>query len=152
MQTYVGYGINTNDIPDEDWLALAKKYDKETFETYLRSTYKEEPDKTDEKDQVQDALDFIEKNSSSRCEYLRDIINENEKEKAGTDYIVTNYDNYLVFDSIRFADDSKRTKYIRTEADFINMIGRYIPLENGKLTFGNLCEGSDWFDPVYSLE
>ncbi len=60
------------------------------------------------------------------------------------------YDSYLVFDSVRFADDSPRTEYIRSADDFIEMISRYVPIE--ALKFGNLYEGSDWIDPCYYLE
>lgn len=71
------------------------------------------------------------------------IINEGESAAAGTDYIVAAYDNWLVFDSVRFADDSKRTQYIRTADDFLTMIARYLPLEN--LSVGNVFAG-DWCD------
>lgn len=150
MQIYVGYGFNTNDIPDEEWLPLVEKYDKKFFEEHLRDTYEKEPADIDTEDKIADAIDFIEENSMGRCEYLRDIINHEEKDKAGTDYIVTCYDNFLVFDSIRFADDSKRTEYIRNAGDFVAMISRYINTKN--IAFGNLYDGNDWQDPAYWLD
>ena len=159
MQTYVGYGFNTNDIPNETWLSLGEKYDNEAVEAFLANAIEDNtipgmppyiPDKSEKAELV---LDFIENNNIGAydfCEYLRIIINKNEAKKAGTTYIVSSYNNYLVFDSVRFADDSKRTKYIRNQEAFISMIQRYIPVEN--LTFGNLYEGTDWVDPVYTLE
>ena len=141
MQNYIGYGFDTNDISDETWYILVSKYDSEEISNEISIT---------EDDKIQDALEFIDGSNISRCEYLRNIINSEESEKAGTDYIVTDYDNYLVFNSIRFADDSKRTEYIRNADEFIAMVGRYIPTEN--LHFGNLYEGTDWMDPSYWME
>lgn len=153
MLTYVGYGFDTNEINDEIWYALANKYDNEELTEHFHNNFAEEiannkPLNKDNK--IQDAIEFINKNNTDCCEYLRNIINSEESKKAGTNYIVTSYDNFLVFDSIRFADDSKRTKYIRNTDDFITMIKRYIPIEN--IHFGNLYEGTDWADPAYTLE
>ena len=63
---------------------------------------------------------------------------------------MSSYDDYLVFDSVRFAGDSPRADYIRTAEDFVKMIARYVPVEN--LTFGNLYEGSDWADSCFCLD
>ena len=63
---------------------------------------------------------------------------------------MSSYDDYLVFDSVRFAGDFPRAEYIRTAEDFVKMIARYVPVEN--LTFGNLYEGSDWVDSCYCLD
>ncbi len=153
MQTYIGYGFDTNDIDEKAWYDLANKYDKKELEEHFKDTYADEITNNEiltEEDKIKDALDFIDENCNDRCEYLRNIINSEESEKAGTNYIVSSYDNYLVFDSIRFADDSKRTEYIRNKNDFITMIKRYIPTEN--ITFSNLYEGNDWQDPSYWME
>ena len=153
MQNYIGYGFDTNDIEDKTWYNLAKKYDTEAVEEHLKDSFNYEitnDEVISEEYKIQDALDFIDENNIDCCEYLRNIINSEESEKAGTNYIVSSYDNYLVFDSIRFADDSKRTEYIRNADEFIAMIGRYIPTEN--IHFGNLYEGTDWLDPSYALE
>lgn len=153
MQNYIGYGFDTNDISNEIWYNLAKKYDTEEVDDHLKDSFDSEitEDEVISKEyKITDALDFIDENSMSRCEYLRNIINSEESEKAGTDYIVTDYDNYLVFNSIRFADDSKRTEYIRNADEFIAMVGRYIPIDN--IHFGNLYEGNDWMDPSYWME
>lgn len=153
MIIYVGYGFDTNDIDDEIWYNLAKKYDAEEVDNHLKKSFNyeiTEDEVISKEDKIADALDFIDENSMGRCEYLRNIINSEENKKAGTDYIVSSYDNFLVFDSIRFADDSKRTEYIRNQNDFINMIKRYIPIDTIK--FGNLYEGTDWIDPNYFIE
>lgn len=153
MQNYIGYGFDTNEIDDSVWYALAQKYDNEEVAEHFNNTFAEDIANgtiVTEDDKIQDALDFIDENNTDYCEYLRNIINSEESEKAGTNYIVSSYDNYLVFDSIRFADDSKRTEYIRNADEFIAMIGRYIPTEN--IHFGNLYEGTDWLDPSYALE
>lgn len=86
---------------------------------------------------------------SCLAEYLRDIINDGEKVKAGTSYIVSALDDYLIFDCVRFAMDEKRSEYIRTEEDFVKMIARYVSIEN--LTFGNLYEGSEYSVSCYWL-
>jgi hypothetical protein len=153
MYIYMGYGFDTNDIEDKTWYNLAKKYDAEAVEEHLKDSFDCEitdDEVISEEYKITDALDFINENNIDCCEYLRNIINSEESKKAGTNYIVTSYDNYLVFDSIRFADDSKRTEYIRNADEFIAMVGRYIPTEN--IHFGNLYEGNDWLDPSYVLE
>ena len=153
MINYIGYGFDTNEIDDEIWYNLAKTYDADRVEKHLKDSF--DSDITDdemisEEYKITDAVDFIDENFISRSEYLRNIINAKESKKAGTNYIVSNYDNYLVFDCVRFADDSKRSKYIRSTRDFIAMIKRYITIDGIK--FGNLYEGSDWFDPAYELQ
>ena len=153
MIIYVGYGFDTNDISDEIWYNLATKYDTEAVKKHLNASFDYEitdDEAISEEYKITDALDFIDENTMSRCEYLRNIINKEESKKAGTDYIVSSYDNFLVFDSIRFVDDSKRTQYIRNQKDFIDMIKHYIPVDDIK--FGNLYEGNDWIDPNYFIE
>ena len=153
MINYIGYGFDTNEIDDEIWYNIAKTYDADKIEKHLKDSF--DSDITDdeiisEEYKITDAVDFIDENFISRSEYLRNIINAEESKKAGTNYIVSSYDNYLVFDCVRFADDSKRSKYICSTRDFIAMIKRYITIDGIK--FGNLYEGSDWFDPTYELQ
>ena len=139
MITYVGYGFCIDDITNEAWLALVNKYDHDAYESFIRDGLNTE-----------DIQSFIDENAMSQCEYLRDIINENEKSIAKTDYIVSSYDDYLVFDSIRFYDDSPRAKYIPNQEAFISMIARYIDIDT--VNFGNVYEGSDWIDPSFFIE
>ena len=150
MQIYVGYGFDTNEVYNEDWYNLVKKYDKKDFEEHLQLTFEKELNDISEEDKIEEAINYIEQNCTSCCEYLQNIINAEESKKAGTNYIVSCYDNFLAFDSIRFADDSKRTEYIRNAGDFITMIGRYI--NTSYLTFGNIYDGNDWQDPAYWLD
>ena len=167
MQNYVGYGFNANDIPAADLLALMKKYDREAYDEYVEDTKQwlaesqqsaeilgndSEADETGnlEKALVDYILERISEISIGLPEYVGAIINKAESEKAGTDNLVTTYDNYIVFDSIRFIGDDKRAEYIRDQDDFIIMISRYITVKG--IHFGNLYEGSDWVDPVYCLE
>ena len=155
MQNYVGYGFSTKNIKNETWLALVKTYDRDKFERYLSNQYRQIHGKEqnisadDHTVETENATDFILDMCGSLCEYLEQTINREESAKAGTDYIVSSYDDYLIFDSARFADDSPRTKYIQTQEDFITMIGQYVPLE--PITFGNLYEGNEWQDPIYTL-
>lgn len=152
MDIYVGYGFNVNDIKDKDWLNLLKEHARNLYDNLREEAREENPDlAAADEETLREALEervieFLEARYNTPCETLRDIINEGEKAAAGTDYIVANYDNYLVFDSVRFADDSKRTQYIRTADDFLTMIARYIPLEN--LSVGNVYAGN-WCDVSY---
>ena len=149
MQIYVGYGFNVNELKPQDWLKLMREHDQDEYEDFVENTKENDGEENlDEKllAGIEDRIGDI----SCLADYLRDIINDCEKEKAGTDYIVSSYDDFLVFDSVRFAGDSPRSDYIRTAEDFVKMIARYVPVEN--LTFGNLYEGSDWVDSCYCLD
>lgn len=155
MDIYVGYGFNVNDIKDKDWLNLLKEHARNLYDNLREEALEENPDlAAADEETLREALEervieFLEARYNTPCETLRDIINEGEKAAAGTDYIVANYDNYLVFDSVRFADDSKRTQYIRTADDFLTMIARYIPLDD--LAIGNVYAGN-WCDVSYYQE
>lgn len=150
MQIYVGYGFNTNEINDQTWIKLAEKYDEDACKEIRDELSKEAHDKNKTEELIEKSiLEMIEERNFSRADYLKNIINNNEYPKAG-DYVVSIYDDFLVFDSIRFADDSKRTLYIRNQEDFIKMIARYIPIDN--ISFGNLFDGIEWMDPCYFLD
>ncbi|MBQ1735688.1 MAG: hypothetical protein II038_12620 [Lachnospiraceae bacterium] len=155
MDIYVGYGFNVNDIKDKDWLNLLKEHARDLYDNLLEEAQEENPAlAVADEETLREALEervneFLEARYNTPCETLRDIINEGESAAAGTDYIVANYDNYLVFDSVRFADDSKRTQYIRTADDFLTMIARYLPLEN--LSVGNVYAGN-WCDVSFFQE
>lgn len=155
MQNYIGYGFDTNDIPAEDWVNIFKKYDTDMYQNLLDDCKEDDIDlKTLPQEEREDIiLDFINEAIDSTAEYLRDIINKHEAAAAGTDYIVEAYDNFLVFESIRFIDDeSARAKYIRSENDFIAMIDRYIPLKHREINFGNIWDGIDWVDPCFFMD
>ena len=143
MQTYVGYGFDTDLIEEDFWVNLVKKYDSNAYRKICKNTH--DPDKI-----IKETMDFIDENHINPTDYLVNIINSTESETAGTDYIVSAYDRFLVFDSIRFADDSKRSKYIRTQDDFIRMISKYVPITD--ITFGNVYEGNEWLDPSFFMD
>ena len=50
MQIYIGYGFDTNEVYNEDWYNLVKKYDKKDFEEHLRLTFEKELIDIDEED------------------------------------------------------------------------------------------------------
>ncbi len=119
---YAGYGIDTRQIKKDDIKNM--------------SIHQE----TD--------IDEIIKNEEI-AQYLRDIINTCEADKCGED-VVSAYGTYLVFANIRFAEDnSHRSKYIKSEEDFIEMLGRYIPTND--LIFGNVYTGSEWDDDFFYM-
>lgn len=146
MQTYIGYGFDTCDISKEGWKALIEKYDKEAFNDWARDN-EIDPENVFVDESL--AL-FIEESSMGAAEYLADIINGTEAEEAGTHDIVSVIDDFLIFESLRFAGDEKRAEHVKTKEDFVKMIGKYVPTE--EITFGNLYEGADWIDPSYYLE
>ena len=152
MQVYVGYGFNTNGIKSETWLKLMETHDPELYEELIEESKTSgcNGDEETAKWLNKSVTDKICENANSEADYLADIINAGESETAQTDYIVATYDSYLVFDSVRFADDSPRTKYIRTATAFIQMIGKYVPTDD--LTFGNLYDGVEWADPCYFID
>lgn len=153
MQIYVGYGFDVSSVSDADLLNLMRKHDPNEFECFADDT-RENYGITDEKEleeaMLDDVRDRIMENNMDCTEYLRDIINNGEKQAAGTDYIVSALDQFLLFDSLRFGADEKRGEYIRSQSDFIQMIARYIPVEN--LSFGNIYTGSEWTDGGYYQE
>jgi hypothetical protein len=151
MQAYIGYGFDAYQIKDQAWVDLVKKHDPSDYEDIVEHASKINNDPEDTNELIiGDILNFIDSAYIGRAEYLANIINATEEKDAGTNYIVSTYDDFLVFDSVRFADDSKRTQYIRTQDDFIKMISRYVPIDN--ITFGNLYEGVEWIDPCFFLE
>lgn len=144
MEQYIGYGFNIDDLTDSNWLELLQK-DKDAYAALQRNCLDEfgNGDTDSLRSFARDWLDIRYENAG---DYLAAVINNGEKEAAGADDIVGCYDTYLIFESIRFTDDSKRALYIRNEADFIKMIGRYIP--TGGLRFGSVWGGGDecWID------
>ena len=110
MQIYVGYGFDTADISNESWAALVKKYDSYAYDEIKKAVLTDDEEVrlilNSNKLIEEYALDFIDENSMSRAEYLSRIINGEESKSAGTDYIVSTYDDFLVFDNVRFANDT----------------------------------------------
>ena len=81
------------------------------------------------------AKDFIEVEYVSCANFLSEIINEGEKEAAGTDDVVCPIaERYLAFDNIDFAGEEKRAAHIPTCSDFIIMVGKYLPCDDIKFT------------------
>ncbi len=153
MEIYVGYGFDTGKVPNSAMAAVIKKYDHGLWTEHLEALRPENEVSDNELEtlltsQVDDMIDDI--SYGGRAGYLADVINAEKANAAGTDYIVSSYDKFLVFDACRFAEDSARTKYIKTQKDFVQLIGKYLPTDN--LTFGNLYEGSDYADPIYWMD
>lgn len=143
MQIYIGFGFNVTDIGDCDvWLRLLQGADPDIADELRRECGN---------DAARHALEVIEEVACSPADYLAGIINAGERDMTGpgSDAVVA-YDDYIVFDSVRFADDSPRTRYIRTQEDFVGIISKYIPIDH--LRFDNVyCECPDWIAPQYSF-
>ena len=143
MIVYIGYGFNTTDLSKKDWVELCKKYDTKLFAEYAKG-------KSD--DEIENGIiDLINENTMSPTDYLRDVICGTEYGESGIENVVSCYDNYIVFDSVRFANDSRRAQYILCATDFISMISKYVQTDH--LAFGNLYESSsDYTDPTYFFD
>lgn len=111
-----------------------------------------DPDAYEDKDPYETDEEFVENYewaNGSRAEVIRDIINE-QATRAHPEYeensisFVQAYNQYVVYDSIRFPNDSPRTKLIPDETSFIEFIGKYLRTEN--LIFDNVYVGSDNVD------
>lgn len=122
MDAYIGYGFNVNNVSKEEIIKLAKKYDSDMCK-----------DLTD--DEIYDEICC---NCLEISEYIANIINGEEKIE-----VVTTFDNYIMFESIRFIDDEpERTNKIRNQNDFISLISKYLNIKN--LGIGNVYFGSAW--------
>lgn len=138
MQTYTGYGFNSNDLTQEDLKTFVENFDKETCS--------EIQNENNTKDITDFLSDYIDEHYSCIEDYIRDAINSLE----GINILVC-YHPYIVFDSIDFVENAQeRCKRIKSRDDFQTLIKKYFP--NADITFGNLYEGSDWLDPAYSLD
>ena len=148
MQTYVGYGFDANDLTEKDWLEIVKK-SKNDYADFCADC-KDNFGNNDEETLLANVIDWIESAYSYCSAYLCAVINECEYQSAGADNIVCAYDDFVVFDSIRFIDDSPRTRYITSQDAFIALISKYVKTDN--ITFGNLYDGIEWVDANYYLE
>lgn len=61
------------------------------------------------------------------------------------DNVVCCYNNFLIFENIRFIDDSPRARYIQSKEAFIELIGKYVKTDH--ITFGDLWAQVEDADP-----
>ena len=149
MTCYIGYGFDVNDLTNEDWVKILSEKDADIFKEF-KADCQMKRGSDDHDVLIEEVTDWLEGNNYSLADYLHSLINGKEKAAVGIGNVVVCIEPYFFFDSICFAGDEPRAEYIRSSDDFIKMIGKYVPTEN--LTFGNLYEGSDWMDPVFTLE
>jgi len=149
MIIYVGYGFDVNDIPDEEWLKIVKNYDTAACLNYtvpIRDASWDWSQYTEE-EQLEAALKFIDDNyDSDYAAYLCNIINREEECD-----IVTQYDNYITFDSIAFIDDCReRVIRVPNKEAFIGLIAKYV--NTIPIKFGPVWSGNDWEEPNYFID
>lgn len=148
--TYCGYGFNANDLDTKDLLKLMKEHDAQMYAglvEYCKDTF----GGCGEETLLCNVDDYISGECDSTEDYVMKVLNACEYDASGGTDIFTVYGQYIVFDSIRFVgDNEKRTMYVRTQDDFIEIVGRYLPVE--KLEFGNIFDGVDWADPNYYMD
>ena len=135
MYFYIGYGFDVNQVTDPMWVKLVRTYDKTAYDEIVQEM---ELDKNKKYSLTKRILDLIDKNSKSRGEYLRMVINNNE---SVIDGVVECFGHYLIFENITFISEEPRAKYITSRGDFVSMISKYISVR--KLTFGNVFAGNN---------
>lgn len=157
MQVYLGYGFDVSDIKAEAWIRFLRQYNHEEYANTVAEVLQEYELKEGDEG-FDDAFYeiFSDVGDYDLAEMLAKTISECERhnlvqylvpgksESDLTDDVVISYSEFVVFDSVRFANDTPRTKYIKTEEDFIEMIARYIDLSG--ICFGNIycgCASSD---------
>lgn len=152
MIHYIGYGFNTDNVTNKSWLDLMKRFDKKGYSNYLEDA-KEEYGNADETTLEEHVIEYIEEGFDFACNYLRDIINENEINEGNVkETVVMSYEDYLVSEPYAFPEDRPSVaNYIRSRSDFVKMIEKYIP-DLEPITFDNIWEGSDWVDPVFFMD
>lgn len=154
MVTYIGYGFNVNEIPESVWGKFLKEKasdELENFYEYIRQDLPFPDVDIHAENEGDTVVDYIQDTYNlDMAEYLRNMINAGEADAVNGKDVVEAYDQFIVFPSIRFVDDSERAKYIKSREDFMNMIGKYLPLEY--ITFGNIYTGNDWEDPEYFMD
>lgn len=155
--TYVGYGFDMKDVSNESLLNMLHKYDSGAYQEYVEQTLNELKRNTNHGDchfasidpevlkiLVLDVDEYINDMFVSCADFVVEIINGEEGKVAGTDRIVSVHDDFIVFDSLRFAEDEARARHVPNQAAFIQMIKKYI--SDKTVTFGNIYDGVDWAD------
>ena len=143
MMTYVGYGFDTRNVAAADLITAIRRHDPDWLEEY-RVRMQNEKGRQDDAVLAESLDEELAMQDDTRAEFLRDLINNSE----GVD-VTEAYENYLVFDSLRFGNE-KRASLVHNEMEFIIVIGKYIP--TAELNFGDLYDGSEWTDPCYTLD
>lgn len=73
-----------------------------------------------------DIFEYLnELNALSPANYLASLINDGETEAAGINYLFSDMNSFLIFESVRFSDEA-RAQYIKNVQDFWNVVSRYI--------------------------
>ena len=143
MILHVGYGFDTNDLTEKDWLNLLKT-DADRYNDFC-SDCREAYGTDDEETLLANVVDWIETGYGYCSEYLCGLINDREYRKTGVDNVVCCYNNFLIFENIRFIDDSPRARYIQSKEAFIELIGKYVKTDH--ITFGDLWAQVEDADP-----
>ena len=146
MTYRLGFGFDANQVSNKAMLECVRK-EPEIFADFLEYLAINEL-KGNPEDYIRE---FIDDGAELDSEFLADIINDGEKDLAGTLSIVETYDNYIVFCGCDFYDDCPMLmKYIRNKTDFIRMIGKYI--DTNEIRFGDVWENSDYDSTYYFIE
>ena len=147
---YCGYGFDVNDLEAGDLLKLVKEHDPGMYAGLIEYCM-DACGGCDDETLLCNVDEYISRGYDSTEDYVMKVLNACEHDAAGGTDIFTVYGKYIVFDSIRFVgDNEKRAMYVKTQGDFIEIVGRYLPVE--KLEFGNIFDGVDWADPNYYMD
>lgn len=149
-ECYVGYGFYANKLDGAALLSIVRhSADAEAFEEYMKECDGAAPEEA--------VVDFVE-DADSTASYVAKAINAAEAalaKKAGIDLegesVVETYDQFVVFSALRFQEDEKRAAWIKSEADFQEMLLRHFPEGHVPAT-GSVWTGSDFVDANYWMD
>ena len=162
MENYVGFGFDIDDVKQEDILNLVKKYRPEEYEEIKQAAMKDEPNEDADKVILANLYDYFWKNVP--------LIEEADSNGGGFGGLVTSiincqeradrnlspstnllycFGHYVAFGAVRFADDTERTRTIKSANDFRALVGKYLKTPP---YCANIYEGSDWLDPDYWID
>ena len=158
---YVGYGFNAEDeIPQEDLLKFIEKYDgnlliKICMEVIGKNVPLKDLTAEEKEDILYELEEYVEAETeyASVSGYIARKINDFERAEGRMkkEDVVAVYDEYVVFENLRFAEDGvERSKRILSADEFIKFIKGFF--HGVPIAFGNVWDGTEWGDPNYFME
>lgn len=154
MEAYIGYGFSTDDVSTSDLTGFIRKYSPETIPELCCEVFGNdfrEVKSFDElsQEEMEDVSFHIENGYPIGVCEASEIISAaiNRAENAE---LLSYFGEYVVFESLRFADDEERAKIISSSGDFINLISKYFP--DSDIVYGNVYDGLETEDPCYHMD
>lgn len=154
MEAYIGYGFSTDDVSTSDLTGFIRKYSPDTIPELCCEVFGNDFRKIKsfdelDKDEMEEVADHIENGYPIGICEASEVISEAINKAEGTE-ILSYRGEYVVFESLRFADDEERAGIIRSKEDFIRLVSKYFP--ESEIVFGNVYDGSEMEDPDYHMD